>query len=87
MAGTRVAVSWPAVSGAVAVLTAEMTDCGVPVADLLDGHDQADVAEVLALITAAVLKACWPADRGAGLVQALGLLALERDAAQTGSRQ
>jgi truncated hemoglobin YjbI len=67
--------TWRSISAAVALVTAGMSDCGVSMADLLDGHDQAEVAEVLALFSAAVLKVRLSREQRTELLQHLGLTA------------
>jgi hypothetical protein len=85
MAGTQTAPPWASVSAAVAVLTAERVGSRDELAAVVGDQVPGDVAVMLAAITNVILKALWPADEGAALLQQLGMVALERGEQSRGS--
>lgn len=74
------AVSWPAVSAAVALLTAQQARSGDSHADVLGPVPAGEVIAALGIIAGALLHAVSPADDGARVLEALGLLAAGKDA-------
>jgi hypothetical protein len=79
------AVSWSAMGSAVALLTSMQARAGDSQAAILGGQAPGEVLAALQIIAAACLQVLSPADKGARVLEALGLLALTRDAEQTGA--
>lgn len=78
------AVSWPAFSSAVAVLTSLRARSGDSQAALIDGQPPGQVIAALAIISTALLKALAPDAGGDLFLGQLGLAALEHSAKQSG---
>lgn len=72
--------SWPALSGAVALLTSRPVRPGLSRAAVLGDVPPAELAAALEVIAAGCLEAMSPADGGAALLEAVGLLAARQAA-------
>lgn len=79
MAGTKddTAVSWPAMSAAVALLTARRAGSGHRQADIIGDMPPGQVITALEIIADAWLEIVMPGDTFAAALQLLGLAALE----------
>lgn len=82
MASTRddTAVSWPAVSAAVALLTAQRARSCDSRAGIIGPVPAGEVITALEVIAGALLHVLSPDDDGAQALEALGLLAAGKDA-------
>jgi hypothetical protein len=60
-------------SAAVALLTRQQLALDVPRSNLTEGIPADDVLQAMEENTSGVLAGVWPADRGAGLLEQLGL--------------
>jgi hypothetical protein len=88
VAGTKdgTAVSWRGMSSAVALLTARRAGSGDRQADILGDQSLSEVIAALEIVAVALLGASSP-DKGASLLEALGLLALTKDAERAGGSE
>lgn len=78
-------VAWSTVSTVVALLARQaMGRPRISRADILESQPPGEALAALEAVTAGVLAAVFPDDRGAHLLQALGLFAAERAVQVTG---
>lgn len=78
---TPATANWPAVRAAVAVVTATSASTPVAFADLLCGHEPADVVQALAVVSVVILHLAAPGEDGEDLLARIGLAAADLDLA------